>query len=99
MNFKLMKNTTIVKTFDTLTEAKTCLNEHIKMYGGYGEIVIGFIKQSLDKYVIYYDVLKSPLFIDDSIDYINQWQYEHDEYIECIMLPYYDNILTIEINY
>jgi len=100
MNFKmLMATDTKIETFDTLSDAKAWLNVFIYDYKKKGKVLIGFIKQSLEKYVIYYDILESPQFIDDSIDYINQWQYEHDSYIECIMLPFFDNILTIEIDY
>ena len=87
------------KTFDNVWDAKAFLHGFIEKSSKQGKIVIGFVKQSLEKYVIYYSRLESPRFVDDIVDIVNQWQYEHDSYIECILVPFFDNIITIEISY
>lgn len=102
MNFMYYVESTgsnIPKKFDTLSDAKTFLNDRIKSYVNIDILMISFIVKVDDKYIIFSDTLRNNIFIDDAIDYVKQWQEDTNKYIECIMLPYYGNILTIEISY
>lgn len=103
MNFRyfLESDTDIYtpKKFDTLSDAKEFVFEHITSYKDIHLMMIAFIVKDGDHYIIYYGIRRSSLFIDNAIDYVQQWQEDTNNYVECILLPYYANILTIELSY
>lgn len=95
MDFKILKGA----EFTTLSSAKKHLVELVKNNQIAGLEMIAFIKKVSNKYVIYFEFINNSLFIDDIIDYVKQWQVENNEYIECVMMPHYESVITVEFSY
>lgn len=87
------------KKFYTLSDAKKFVSERIKSYNTMNLMMIAFIVKVEDNYIIYYSMLRNNIFIDDAIDFVEQWQGENNTYIECMLLPFHDDVLTIELSY